>query len=68
MIVSNTVTAALDCVALGAGAEAPTPGISPAAGAGAPHVGISPAKTETERTEVKAIVIRNLFIDVAPSM
>jgi hypothetical protein len=55
MIVSNTVTAALGCVPLGAGAGAPTPGISP-------------AKAETERTEVKAIAIRNLFIDVAPSM
>jgi len=55
MIVSNTVTAALDCVALGAGAGVPTPGMSP-------------AKAETERTEAKAIVIRNLFIDVAPSM
>jgi tetratricopeptide (TPR) repeat protein len=55
MIVSNTLTTALDCVPLDAGAGAPT-------------VGISPAKAETERTDVKAIVIRNLFIDVAPSM
>ena len=55
MIVSNTVTAALDCVALGAGAGTPTPGMSP-------------AKAEAERTDVKAIAIRTLFIDVAPSM
>lgn len=55
MIVSNTVTAELDCVVLGAGAGAPTPGMSP-------------AKAETERREIKTIVIRNLLIDVAPSL
>jgi hypothetical protein len=53
MIVSTTHTAALDCVPLDAGAGAPT-------------VGMSPANAETERTHVKATVIRNLFIDVAP--
>lgn len=31
-----------------------------------PQVGISPAKAEAERTHVKAIVIRDRFIDVSP--
>jgi hypothetical protein len=35
------------------------------AGDGAPH-GMSPAKAETERTNVIAMVISNLFMDVSP--
>jgi tetratricopeptide (TPR) repeat protein len=53
MIVSNKLTAALDCVPLDVGAGAPT-------------VGMSPANAEAERTHVKATVIRNLFIDDSP--
>src|SRR5438046_296189 len=53
MIVSNTLTTALDCPPLGAGAATPT-------------IGMSPAKTETDRAHVKATLIRNLLIDVSP--
>ena len=53
MMLSITVTTALDCVPLGAGAETP-------------HVSIVPAKAEPERTHVKASVARNRFMVVAP--
>ena len=35
------------------------------AGAGAPTDGISPAKAEEERAHVRAIVIRNRFMEVS---
>ena len=53
MIVSTTLTTALDDVSLDTGAGAPT-------------VGISPASAETERTHVKTATVRNLLIDVSP--
>lgn len=53
MIVSTTLTTAVDCVPLDAGA-------------GAPHVGISPASAEPDKTHVKATVIRNLLIGDSP--
>jgi hypothetical protein len=53
MIVSITVTTALDSVPLGGGAVTP-------------QVGISPAIAEPDRTHVKAIVSKSRFIDVSP--
>jgi tetratricopeptide (TPR) repeat protein len=52
MIVSNTVTTALS-VPLGLGAVMP-------------QVGMVPAKAEPDRAHVKAIVIKNRFIDFSP--
>jgi hypothetical protein len=37
------------------------------AGAGVPLVGISPAATEPESMQARAIVVKNLFMDVSPS-
>lgn len=53
MIVSTTETTALDCAPLGAGAEPP-------------QVGISPANAETDNAHVNATDARNLLIDVSP--
>jgi hypothetical protein len=53
MIASSTFATTLDCV-------------SPGAGAGAPQVGISPASAVADRTQVKAIAINILLIDVSP--
>src|ERR1044072_910696 len=53
MILSNTLTAALDCMGLDAGAGAPT-------------VGISPANADTEMRQINVTAKRNLFIDNSP--
>jgi tetratricopeptide (TPR) repeat protein len=53
MIVSTTLTTALDCV-------------PPPMGAGVPIVGMSPANAVTDRTHVKATIVRNRFIEVSP--
>jgi tetratricopeptide (TPR) repeat protein len=53
MIVSNTVTTALDCV--------------PLAGADLSTVGMSPAKAVPERTQANVTAINNRFMDFSPS-
>ncbi len=52
MILSSTVTTALDCVPLGAGAGL--------------HVGISPANAGTDRTHASVNAARNRFIYSSP--